>query len=463
VQKEQIFLGMVALKSSARKEANRFIEDVFSSGIRFVLFNEESQLHTKIIGDDLGLDIDWNSCISLSSNSAFSAFINSMGMRVLPSGIKEISQHLAEKVDNVPLLVSMFSDSTPESVLEMVKLYQLYGEVVAVVGGTLNSRNMAAYEAADVSVGLGIQPCCFCENCSGQRIDYQYRRTISEEIAQMVVSAQCAFTLSANASLYRILQVVKEARKLMRNMQLALVFAVACYLQLTAAAAIDFALGWPPLLSTGQYSFVVYGVVPLLTVSFLGKPSSSGLMKLLPIKTLHFSITESGWFLRNHLCRIAVAVLGLLGSQGFAIRLYSPDLQLGFSWQGQWTAEEEEAFKLVQLVWVCIWVLGLVPGYLAGFESVDASICSNHKWQLSTVLTTVATVAAVAGYLPNCSYAMGQLLSKIWPLVLVWAFWLLAYQLLDHFLKRKERRQYDRLQKTMRLYFQTKLGMHSPK
>jgi magnesium-transporting ATPase (P-type) len=454
---------MVALKTSARKEANRFIEDVFSSGIRFVLFNEESQLHTKIIGDDLGLDIDWNSCISLSSNSAFSAFINSMGMRVLPSGIEEIAQHLAAKVDDVPLLVSMFSDSTPESILEMVKLYQLHGEVVAVVGGTLNSRNMAAYEAADVAVGLGIQPCCFCENCSGQRIDYQYRRTISEEIAQMVVSAPCAFTLNANASLYRILQVVKEARKLMRNMQLALVFSISCYLELTAAAAVSFALGWPPLLSTGQYSFVVYGVVPLLTVGFLGKQSSNELMKLLPIKMLHFSITESGWFLRNHLLRIAMSTLGFLGSQGFAIRLYSAELLLGFAWQRRWTEEEEEALRLVQLVWACVWMLGMTPGYLAGFESVDFSVCSNHKWLGSTLVTTLATAAAVGGYLSHCTSAMGLLLREIWPLAIVWCFWFSAYQVLDHFLKRQEKQQYQRLQKTMRLYFQTKLGMHSPK
>ncbi len=46
----------------------------------------------------------------------------------LPRGIENIRPHL-ESMDNVPLLVSLFTDCTPESTAEMLKIMQEYGEV----------------------------------------------------------------------------------------------------------------------------------------------------------------------------------------------------------------------------------------------------------------------------------------------------------------------------------------------
>lgn len=46
----------------------------------------------------------------------------------LPKGIENIRPHL-ETMDDVPLLVSLFTDCTPETTKEMVKIMQDYGEV----------------------------------------------------------------------------------------------------------------------------------------------------------------------------------------------------------------------------------------------------------------------------------------------------------------------------------------------
>ena len=46
----------------------------------------------------------------------------------LPRGIENIRPHL-ETMDNVPLLVSLFTDCTPNTTKEMVKIMQEYGEV----------------------------------------------------------------------------------------------------------------------------------------------------------------------------------------------------------------------------------------------------------------------------------------------------------------------------------------------
>jgi len=54
----------------------------------------------------------------------------------MPHGIANIKTHL-QTVDNVPLLVSLFTDSTPHSVREMVQIFREYGEVVLTIGGKL--------------------------------------------------------------------------------------------------------------------------------------------------------------------------------------------------------------------------------------------------------------------------------------------------------------------------------------
>ena len=58
----------------------------------------------------------------------------------LPKGINNIRPHL-ESMDNVPLLVSLFTDCTPANTREMIMIMQEYGEVVCVMGSAANHHN----------------------------------------------------------------------------------------------------------------------------------------------------------------------------------------------------------------------------------------------------------------------------------------------------------------------------------
>ena len=59
----------------------------------------------------------------------------------LPKGIENIRPHL-ETMDNVPLLVSLFTDCTPQNTKEMIVIMQDYGEVVCVMGSAANFNNI---------------------------------------------------------------------------------------------------------------------------------------------------------------------------------------------------------------------------------------------------------------------------------------------------------------------------------
>jgi magnesium-transporting ATPase (P-type) len=66
-QSKQIFLGMTGLKHHPKKEANEMVQDLDQAGIRFVLFSEQGEHETIAFGKELGINVDFNYCVSLAS------------------------------------------------------------------------------------------------------------------------------------------------------------------------------------------------------------------------------------------------------------------------------------------------------------------------------------------------------------------------------------------------------------
>lgn len=71
----------------------------------------------------------------------------------LPRGIQNIRPHL-ENVDNVPLLVSLFTDCSAEATREMLQIMQTYGEIVVCVGSSASAANADIFLQADCSVAI---------------------------------------------------------------------------------------------------------------------------------------------------------------------------------------------------------------------------------------------------------------------------------------------------------------------
>lgn len=73
----------------------------------------------------------------------------------LPHGIQEIRRHL-EETDDVPLLVSIYTDATPLSLCAMMRIHQENGETVAALGSLLRRQTPMLWNVVDI--GLGVQP-----------------------------------------------------------------------------------------------------------------------------------------------------------------------------------------------------------------------------------------------------------------------------------------------------------------
>lgn len=71
----------------------------------------------------------------------------------LPRGIKNIEPHI-QNVDNVPLLVSLFTDCSPEATQEMLRIMQKHGEVCVVMGSSANANsNSQIFLQANCAIG----------------------------------------------------------------------------------------------------------------------------------------------------------------------------------------------------------------------------------------------------------------------------------------------------------------------
>jgi hypothetical protein len=71
----------------------------------------------------------------------------------MPHGINAIKHHLQE-VDNVPLLVSLFTDSTPETIQQMIEIFREYGETVYTIGSGYRDYNSTIFQASNLSTAL---------------------------------------------------------------------------------------------------------------------------------------------------------------------------------------------------------------------------------------------------------------------------------------------------------------------
>lgn len=84
-----------------------------------------------------------NQSISITTNSSEQSnqipiYISNRAK--LPRGIKNIEPHI-QNVDNVPLLVSLFTDCLPEATQEMLRIMQKHGEVCVVLGSSANANS----------------------------------------------------------------------------------------------------------------------------------------------------------------------------------------------------------------------------------------------------------------------------------------------------------------------------------
>uniref|UniRef100_A0AAQ5WXM9 Cation-transporting P-type ATPase C-terminal domain-containing protein n=1 Tax=Amphiprion ocellaris TaxID=80972 RepID=A0AAQ5WXM9_AMPOC len=518
----QIFMGMVSSQFQARLDTVRLIDALVTACIRFVYFSMEDELRSKVFAEKMGLETGWNCHISLTPNgdspcdgapsspsqgslhedlnqdsrdeaegpllpeeeahsdlasfqptdSDVPSFLEDCNRAKLPRGIHQVRPHL-KNIDNVPLLVPLFTDCTPDTMCEMMKIMQENKEVTCCLGSSANFRNSRLFLQSDLSIAL--DP-LYPSQCSWETFGYATGGGFNgdaEGLSPLRLSGQlnsmgCSVTFHQGESV-SIVKLIEQARHTTYGIRKCFLFLLQCQLSLVIIQFLACLAQLPPPLNTTDILWVSCFSCPLLSVSLLGKPPDCSVMTVATGKNLDAIPRKTqNYFLGCFLLKFGVTVCAYLVAFGFTLqtnfRNVSSDDAL------QWFNELSNGLLLTQKVMAGFLVLHTVVISLSYVHRSQPlwrkSPFSNTWWCLTVpvVLLSQIVQATVDFQLWRnqdslLTFNLGNIPLEAWLLVSLSP---LLVMVVNEVVKLHEIRVRVRYQKRQKLQFETKLGMNSP-
>ncbi|XP_043820660.1 transmembrane protein 94 isoform X6 [Dromiciops gliroides] len=535
----QIFMGMVSSQYQARLDIVRLIDGLVNACIRFVYFSLEDELKSKVFAEKMGLETGWNCHISLTPNgdvpgseippsspshagslhddlnqvsrddaeglllmeeeghsdlisfqptdSDIPSFLEDCNRAKLPRGIHQVRPHL-QNIDNVPLLVPLFTDCTPETMCEMIKIMQEYGEVTCCLGSSANLRNSCLFLQSDISIAL--DP-LYPSRCSWETFGYATSTSMaqaSDGLSPLHLSGQlnslaCSMSFRQEESI-SIIRLIEQARHATYGIRKCFLFLLQCQLTLVVIQFLSCLVQLPPLLGTTDILWLSCFCYPLLSVSLLGKPPHSSVMSVatgknllsIPKKTQHY-------FLLCFLLKFSLTIGSGLICFGFVLQSFCDSAQARnltncssimlrseTEMAPDWFKELANGLLLAQKLTAALIVLHTVFISITHVHRTKPlwrkSPFSNLWWTITVPVVLLGQLVQIAVDLQlwtNRDSSINFGLADV-PLItwLLGCLSLILVVVTNEIVKLHEIRVRVRYQKRQKLQFETKLGMNSP-
>lgn len=492
----QVFLGMLSLQYQPAPDMVQLVEQLDIAGIRFVHFTPENELQIRGFTEKLGLEVGWNCHISLSAdmgqngaaekddeerrsvgsnNSSISLAVNDFeayNRAKLPKGINLIRSHI-KNVDNVPLLVPLFTDCTASSIAEMILIMQENDEVVVCIGSSWNADNIAIFCQANVSIA--IEPV----NDSSSSGSPTHDDTPTQlQAASQLNSCPCDLVIPRNFNV-NILSMILHSRHLLSCLRQSLLYGLGSSLLLTSILIGSDIMFLPPALSGSHVFWFMFFVVPLVSASLLGSsPNEEDLKNKMMDKNNKLWIKQWRYMFYFACSFLSTAILCLLL---FGITLNNicsevsgndchpllGDRNETSQWNG-WQDEYADGLLLAQNVtafFLCCYMIILSFHFSLQIIPLTRLYRSLQlPWLAVIIVVLLLQVVFFVISLATAGSRDSQLKLSlvpawVWPLGVAWAFVLVIIQ---EMIKLRERKLMLHTQKHLRLEFETKLGMNSP-
>ncbi|KAJ2741504.1 hypothetical protein GGI20_005146 [Coemansia sp. BCRC 34301] len=485
---EQIFLGLVTFAYDPKVDVCDFVEDLAIAGIRFVYFSKARGRQSKSFAERLGLETDWNTCILLSSApDGGDGYVEDHDIKAqLPRGIASIRSHLRE-VDDIPLQISLFAECTPSATREMITIFQENGDIVCCIGSALRDANTLTFAAADLAVGiepiphfnwLGTAAAARSQAHSGNDVGNDGSiSTAGALVTQYALGAAltcipCPLFLQHDTSLYTLMQVISEARRLVGCIQQAVALLAASCLALALVSLVCALCQLPPALAGFMQLWVLWVVVPLLAAALLFVPHDESIMSTMPLKNQNH-VSDMPRFLAYAVVRtlppivltILVYVTALASMLTEVPRLARLSSVLGRAdWlaltsEQQWALLAAQTFAMVAFVFHLVCISSTLMYRTR--SCVEYVPFRNIAWVLAATLGLVLTCVFAILLLAFAGDATHITRVPWYTYVVAFAGPLLMLPLQDA-CKLHDKKRWTRLQKLAKLEFKTKLGQHSP-
>ncbi|XP_026207785.1 transmembrane protein 94 isoform X2 [Anabas testudineus] len=537
----QIFMGMVSSQFQARLDTVRLIDALVTACIRFVYFSMEDELRSKVFAEKMGLETGWNCHISLTPNGDSSydgapsspshgslhdlnqdsrdeaegpllpeeevhsdltsfqpadsdvpSFLEDCNRAKLPRGIRQVRPHL-KNIDNVPLLVPLFTDCTPDTMCEMMKIMQENREVTCCLGSSANFRNSRSFLQSDLSIAL--DP-LYPSQCSWETFGYATGggfNSDTEGLSPLRLSGKlnslgCSVTFHQGESVSMI-KLIEQARHTTYGIRKCFLFLLQCQLSLVIIQFLACLAQLPPPLNTTDILWLSCFSCPLLSVSLLGKPPDSTVMTVATGKNLDAIPRKTqNYFLGCFLLKFGLTMCAYLVAFGFTLQEIC-NLNLNLVLAGNSTVTCLHIFKASSSSDAPHWFSELSNGLLltqkvmAGFLVLHTVVISfsyvhrsqplwrkspfsNTWWCLTVPVVLLGQIVqATLDYLlwhnqgSLMSFQLRDIPLLAWLLV---SLSLLLVVVVNEVVKLHEIRVRVRYQKRQKLQFETKLGMNSP-
>uniref|UniRef100_A0A7S4WHY4 Cation-transporting P-type ATPase C-terminal domain-containing protein n=1 Tax=Alexandrium monilatum TaxID=311494 RepID=A0A7S4WHY4_9DINO len=536
---DQVLLGMAGVKLCASVQMASYAEALQGAGIRFQVYSTEGEKRTRTLGAQLGLDTGWNCLISLEPSRC--EFKNMMGQVVLPSGIPNIRRHTKE-VDNVPLLVSLYSKASPWRAQQMISILQENSECVTCVGSALQP-NFETFRQANISVSVLVGNVPQCRRCLGRREPREHRPGQTDnakdykdlfifstttmraeyQLAADLTSLPCAlqarhsYTNGEQRTLGVLFNAIKESRRCVDCILMVIIHYLCGAVQLAVIVALQSILCLPPPLEGLHVFAMLFVLLPTVSFALLFNAPSPQLMKELPLKKQdEKTLAQPGRLMLFYTIRSVPNALVVIAA-------FMYDLHRVFEWQLEearkgpnWNGALAAACDSFDWIW---WFSGDWPSCAAAMsvaphrESAgriflgqradihEASCALVHAQQWGALLFVIYEVGLAFTFLDRYESLLkrGPLSNKVLCAVAImillvhmavgsvmitiscgsdwhsihlprWESWVACIGIWPLFAifvsectKRRDRRYHVQMQKTLRVLFNTRLGMWSPR
>ncbi|GAB6020787.1 hypothetical protein CHUAL_003446 [Chamberlinius hualienensis] len=402
----------------------------------------------------------------------------------LPKGIENIRPHL-QNIDNVPLLVSLFTDCTPDVTKEMIKIMQEYGEVVCCMGSSACLYNIDLFIQANTSIAIEPQYPQLCLRNPVHESSYS-GFPLPFEVSHRLISLPCSLDYYQNDPV-NIYHLVIEARHFTMSMRNCFYFYLSCSLSLSVMILLSSAFLLPPPLTLSQILFFVLFTIPILSLSLIGCPLDDNISNVATAKNIDI-ITK----------KMVLGFLGYLGirflpSIGICLLCFALTLNsmcskithasqhtcsilfgdINFGQPNEWNgwgnihnyslsvSHNITAFFL-SVYFVCISINFIHRSH----QLWNRSPLSNRLWVICsvTVIMLHLTYLAVDLHIKAAQVAVLQagledVAIEVWIIACLWPLCLI---MINELVKRHQLKVDVRNLKRARLEFGTKLGMNSP-
>jgi len=415
----------------------------------------------------------------------------------LPRGIRNIRPHL-KNVDNVPLLVPLFTDCTTQAVTEMIEIMQENGEVVCCLGSSINIWNSSIFSQADVSFAIDpLHPQICVKN---KRSDYRNGTPVTSNmdtpsggdcvtndvtslhLSSMLNSVPCSLLCRQDQQI-DFVSIICEARLLMLNTKNCFLFMLSCYLSLCTSMLISFCLLLPFPFTGINLLWLKLVIVPILSLSLLGTPANDQLMNQMTDKRINDIYEEVKQYMINVFpafgLNCSFITIGFFAWSLFSFCLESHGAtgdchflygsrNLSEPWHG-WITVNKEGLYMVQsinLFFTTFYFVFLSVAFVHRTRQIWKTLpFSNKSWCKAVLIcfTLQSLYTAVSIYLSNVPGVQYDFRVQYitYPLIMA-VLWPIAIILIGEVMKRRYIKSFIRNQKRERLKFDTKLGMNSP-